>query len=51
MGNLAHARIMNSIRLFGERVIPHFRIMKRVAESDRGRAMKCQNKSVVVSEP
>ena len=29
MGNLAHARIMDSIRLFGERVIPHFRIMKR----------------------
>jgi hypothetical protein len=29
MGNLARARIMNSIRLFGEQVIPHFRIIKR----------------------
>jgi hypothetical protein len=38
MANLAHARSMDSIRLFGERVIPHFRIeavWRRATEAGR----------------
>lgn len=42
MGNLAHARIMNSIRLIGERMIPHSRIIKRCGRKRPSRAMKCQ---------